>query len=186
MVSRPVAVRSMIQGATTAPRMPQSPAAVSTSPIWSAGKPPSISRSTATKNRALTARLVSAPHTVSTRKNGRDAMNRMPSARSCAGRRGEVVVGAERSVRTRPSSSHDTAKLTASAANGSHRVTAYSTPPSGAPSRPATWRRAWFWLIAVGSSSSVTTVRTADDLGRGEEPGGGAGQQRDDRAGGGR
>ena len=71
--------------------------------------------------------------------------------------------------------------MTASAANGSHRVTAYSAPPSGAPSRPATCWRAWFWLSAVGRSSVGTTVRTADISAGAKTPGGGAGQQRDDQ-----
>ena len=162
-VRRPVANRSITQGAMTAPTMPASPATASTSPMWKASNPPVISRSTATKKRALTARLVSALQTVSTRKNGRAAMNRTPSARSWPGRRrGPSYAAGARSVRIRPSITQLTAKDTASAAKGSHRATAYSTPPSGALSRAATCRRAWFWLSAVGSSSGATTARTAD------------------------
>ena len=56
----------------------------------------------------------------------------------------------------------ETAKLTVSNRNGSGRPSAYSTPPSGPPRSDAMWWRAWFWLIAVGSSSRVTTLRTAD------------------------
>ena len=65
-------------------------------------------------------------------------------------------------MRIRPSSTHETAKVSASNRNGAQRVTAYSTPPSGPPTRPATCWRACCWLSAVGSCSVGTTVRTAD------------------------
>ena len=69
-VSRPVANRSMIEGAARAPSTPKTPAAVSTSPICSGGKPPWMRRSTAAKKSAFTTRFISAAQTVSTRRNG--------------------------------------------------------------------------------------------------------------------
>ena len=76
-------------------------------------------------------------------------------------------------MRSRPSSSHDTAYVTASTANGSQRATPYNAPPIGPPTRPATCWRAWFWLSAVGSCSRGTTVRTADISVGAKTPGGG-------------
>ncbi len=88
---------------------------------------------------------------------------RKPSTRSAHGLgRGPSVRGAERSARIRPSITKETAKLSASARNGSQRVTPYSRPPSGPPTSEATCWRAWFWLSAVGRSSVGTTARTAD------------------------
>ena len=72
MVSHPVGTRSMIAGAAIAPRIPETPATVETSPIWIGGKPASMRRSMATKKRALTARFVSGAQMSSTRKNGLD------------------------------------------------------------------------------------------------------------------
>ena len=162
-VSQPVANRSMIHGAASAPRMPQTPAAVSTRPMWTGWKPAWISRRTATKNSALTIRLIRAAHTVSTRKNGRVRMNRRPSSSSWRGGfRGPSTEGADRSARIRPSSTNETANDNASAAKGSQRVTPYNAPPTGPPSNDATCCRAWFCDSAVGRSSSGTTARTAE------------------------
>ena len=65
-------------------------------------------------------------------------------------------------MRSRPSSTQETAKVTASNRKGIQRVTAYSAPPSGPPTRLATCWRACCWLSAVGSCSVGTTARTAD------------------------
>ena len=129
----------MIHGAQTAPRMPATPAAVSTRPMWTGSKPASIRRRTATKNTALTSRFVLAAQIVSTRKNGRLRMNAAPARRSSRGRlRVRSTAGADRSVRIRPSSTQEIAKLMVSAANGSQRVTPYKAPPIGPPSSDAT------------------------------------------------
>lgn len=118
-------------------------------------------RRSTTKKIALVTRLVSEAQSISVRKNGRCQMNRKPSASwrriGSRARRGAV-----RSVRTRLTVAHATAKVIASTANGSHRVTAYNAPPSGPPSSEATCWRAWFWLRAVGRSSVATTDRIAE------------------------
>ena len=104
----------MMRGATTAPRMPQTPAAVSTRPIDHGAKPPWISRRVAATNSALTTRLEHMPQTISVRKNGRSHANRMPSAMSARARRrlaGRAATG-DRSVRIRPSSTQETANVT--------------------------------------------------------------------------
>jgi len=108
-VSAPVRYRSMSHGATTAPSTPNSPAAVSTSPIWTGAKPPSIRRRTATKNNAFTSRLTSADQTIRTRKSGLRTMNRNPSPRLSRSRGAGPVAGDERSARIRPSRTHETA-----------------------------------------------------------------------------
>ena len=134
-VSPPVGIRSMIQGATTAPRMPPTPAAVSTRPICTGGKPAWISRRIATKNSALTTRLTSGDQTSSTRKNGRDQGKRRPSAMSArAGGAARSAAGG-RQVGADPAEQHARERVGHGVeGNGSQRVTAYSTPPSGPPS----------------------------------------------------
>ena len=126
----------MSQGATSAPRMPADAGrGLDQADLRPGGNPAWISRRIATKNSALTARLTSGDQTSSTRKNGRDQAKRSPSATSArAGRRGPVGgrratgrCGSGRAARTRARS------VTASDANGSQRVTAYSRPPSGPP-----------------------------------------------------
>ena len=139
-------------GASTAPTMPPSPAAIETRPICAAGTPSAIMRRRTTKKIALVTRLVSEDQSISVRKNGRRQMNRKPSA-SCRRRGSRCRFGAPRSVFTRLTVAHAIAKVIASTANGSHRVTAYNAPPSGPPSSEATCWRAWFWLRAVGRSS---------------------------------
>ena len=90
-------------------------------------------------------------------------MKRSPAASSWRGRGAAPCdLGADRSVLIRPSMNHETAYDTASTANGSHRVTAYSSPPIGAPTSDATCWRAWCCESAVGSSSVATTERTAE------------------------
>ena len=123
-VSRPVGTRSMIRGAAMAPRMPQTPAAVETSPIDQGANPAWISRRSAATKIAFTTRFEHIPHTIRVRKNGRLHWNRNPSATSARALRRSPLLGAgERSVRIRPSSTHETAKVTASKRNGTHRVT---------------------------------------------------------------
>ena len=126
----------MIRGAAIAPRIPQAPAAVSTRPIDQGAKPAWISRRSAATKSALTTRLEHIPHSIRVRKNGRLHRNRKPSATSARALRRAPSRGAgERSVRIRPSSTHETAKVTASKRNGAHRVIAYRAPPSGPPTR---------------------------------------------------
>ena len=115
-------------------------------------------------NSALMTRLAPMPYTSSVRNSGRAQMKANPSATACRAFFGAPSVRAtgERSVRIRPSSTHETAKVTASKRNGAQRVKAYRMPPSGPPSRSATCWRAWYWLSAVGSCSVGTTARTTD------------------------
>ncbi len=61
-VSRPVGIRWIRLGATIAPRIPPTPAAVETRPICAAGTPSGTIRSTTTKKIALVTRLVSDAH----------------------------------------------------------------------------------------------------------------------------
>ena len=125
-------------------------------------------------------RLASGDQQSRVRSSGSASRNRTPSRSSATGRfAGPVRGGAARSARMRPSSSQLAAYVQASKRNGAHRVTAYSAAPSGPPTRPATCWRACCWERAVGRSSSGTTVRTAEHLGRREEPGAGPGEQRD-------
>ena len=146
-----------------APRMPPTPAAVVTRPITAGETPSCTIRRIATKNIAFTSRFASAPQTASARKYGQPRMKRMPSTTSwCGLRRGPSCCGADRSVRSRPSRTHETAKEIASKANGSQRVTPYRMPPSGPPTSEAMCWRAWLWLSAVDSSSRRTTERIAD------------------------
>ena len=122
-VSQPVGTRSMIRGAAMAPRMPQAPAAVETRPMVHGANPAWISRRSAATKIALTTRLEHIPHSIRVRKNGRLHWNRKPSATSARALRRSPLRGAgERSVRSRPSSTHETAKVTASKRKGAHRV----------------------------------------------------------------
>ena len=102
--SIPVGIRSMIQGAASAPRMPPRPAAVDTRPMTAGETPSCTILRIATKNMAFTSRFASAPYAAVARKYGQPRMKRMPSATSwCGLRGGPSRRGAARSVRRRPS-----------------------------------------------------------------------------------
>ena len=81
--SIPVGIRSMIQGAAIAPRMPPTPAAVETRPMTAGETPSCTIRRIATKNIAFTSRFASAfQYAAVARKYGQRRMNRMPSTTS--------------------------------------------------------------------------------------------------------
>ena len=99
---------------------------------------------------------------------------------SCRGRRrGTVAAGAARSARIRPSSTQETAKVTASTANGSHRVTPYSSAAEGCAEQARDVLAGL--VLAEGGRQVLAGHDRADrrDLGRCEEPGGGTGEERD-------
>src|SRR4051795_2744339 len=126
-VRTPVGVRSMILGAARAPSTPHTPAAVSTRPIDQGAKPAWMSRTVAAVKSALIIRLEHMPQAINVRKNARLHWKRKPSATSSRALRGTPSVSAgraagDRSLRIRPSITHDTANVSASKRKGTHLV----------------------------------------------------------------